>query len=220
MIHTTALQSITSWLSSNTMNLKNDDDLNLSGLKKSWHGYGLSNQTLQLFDYLKQSWLSEDNLHQRTVYRHEDQQFYLQEPLQLYHRFPTRDINNIITDKAGFNAHDMELSSTLGNGLYSDVQSPTAQTFIPYPRTHGYSSDIADAFASNMKQMQENLTKFINHSNTMQEQRRMPSRIEMYVSGHKHNLLRWNDTDHHDTTVPSAYDPRLNEFQTGVHTWL
>ena len=111
---------------------------------------------------------------------------------------------------ASCNAHDMELSSTLGNGLYSDVQSSTAQTFIPYPRTHGYSSDIADAFASNMKQMQENLTKFINHCDTMQEENRMPSRMQIY------NMY----ANHHNTTVRSAYDPRLNEFQTCIHRWF
>ena len=57
-----------------------DDDLNLSGLNKSLHGYKLSNQTPQLFDYLKQSWRSENNLHRKTVYTHEDQQLYLQKP--------------------------------------------------------------------------------------------------------------------------------------------
>ena len=105
-----------------------DDDLNLSGLKKSWHEYRLNNQTPQLFDYLKQLWLFEDNLHRRTVYRHQDQQFYLQEPLQRCHRFLTEDINNLITDKASFNAHNMGFPSTLEDGLHSGVQ--------PYPNLH------------------------------------------------------------------------------------
>ena len=105
---------------------------------------------------------------------------------------------------ASCKAHDMKPYSTLGSGLYSGVQSPTTQTFVPYPRTHAYSSDIADAYAYKKMQLQENLTKFINHSKTMQEQSRMPSRMQTY--------MEWNETNHHNTTVPSAYDPRLNEF--------
>ena len=111
---------------------------------------------------------------------------------------------------ASCNAHDMKPYSTLGSGLYSDVQSPTAQSFVPYPRTHAYSSDIADAYAYKVKQMQENLTKFINHSDTMQEKGRMPSRMQIY------NMY----ANHHNTTVRSAYDPRLNEFQTCIHRWF
>ena len=53
---------------------------------------------------------------------------------------------------ASCNAHDMEPYSTLGNG-HSDVQSSTAQTFVPYPRTHAYSSNLADAYAYNIKQL-------------------------------------------------------------------
>ena len=82
-----------------------DDDLNLSGLKKSWHEYRLDNQTPQLFDYLKQLWLFEDNLHRRTVYRHQDQQFYLQEPLQRHHRSLTRELNSLFIDTLYLNLH-------------------------------------------------------------------------------------------------------------------
>ena len=126
--------------------------------------------------------------------------------LQLFEHFR----QSAYRQDASYNAHNMRLSSILGNGLYSDVESPTTQTFVPFPRTHGYSSDIADAYAYRMKQMQENLTKFINHSDTMQEQSRMPSRIQIY------NIY----ANHHNTTVPSAYDPRLNEFQTCIHRWF
>ena len=162
-----------------------NNDLNFSGVEQSCHRYGLNNQALQLFEHLRQS-----------AYRQENQ----------------HHVNSIITDDASCNAHNMRLSSILGNRLYSDVESPTAPTFIPYPRTHGYSPDIANAFAYNMKQLQENLTKFINHSDTMQEQSRMPSRMQIY--------MEWNETNHHNTTVPCAYDPSLNEFQTCIHRWF
>ena len=125
--------------------------------------------------------------------------------LQLFEHFGQPAHRQIASCKA----HDMKPYSTLGNGPYSDVQSPTAQTFVPYPRTHAYSSNLADAYAYNIKQLQENLTKFINHSDTMQ-QSRMPSRMQIY------NMY----ANHHNTTVPSAYDPRLNEFQTCIHRWF
>ena len=181
-----------------------DDDLNLSGLKKSWHGYELSNQTPQLFEYLKQSWLSEDNLHRRTVYRHKDQQFYLQEPLQLYNRSLTKDTKNIITDKARFNAHHMGLPSTLGDGLHNGVKPSTSQGFNSYPITeqpfHEYPMPkIAHAFASNKLRMQENLIKYINHSDAVQKQNYMQR--QHYMSGYE--PLRWQETGH-DTMVPSV----------------
>ena len=180
-----------------------DDDLNLSGLKKSWHEYRLDNQTPQLFDYLKQLWLFEDNLHRRTVYRHQDQQFYLQEPLQRCHRFLTEDINNLITDKASFNAHNMGFPSTLEDGLHSGVQPSTSQKLISYPRTdqpfHGHPiSKIAHAFASNKQRMQENLAKYINHSETVKKQSCM--QYSMFMSGYK--PLGWQEIEH-NTTVPS-----------------
>ena len=180
-----------------------DDDLNLSGLKKSWHEYRLDNQTPQLFDYLKQLWLFEDNLHRRTVYRHQDQQFYLQEPLQRCHRFLTEDINNLITDKASFNAHNMGFPSTLEDGLHSGVQPSTSQKLISYPRTdqpfHGHPiSKIAHAFASNKQRMQENLAKYINHNKTVQEQSCMQNQ-------HVHEWIRTFKMAGigHNTTVPS-----------------
>ena len=40
-----------------------ENSLKFSGLKLSWHGYGINNQELQMFEYLKQLWLSEDKLH-------------------------------------------------------------------------------------------------------------------------------------------------------------
>ena len=169
------------YISKNSKTLNNDQ--NFSGVKQSCHRYGLNNQALQLFEHFRQS-----------AYRQEKQ----------------HHVNSIIAHDASYNAHNMRLSSILGNGLYSDVESPTTQTFVPYPRTHGYSSDIADAYAYNMKQMQENLTKFINHSDTMQEHSRMPSRMQIY------NMY----ANHHNTTVRSAYDPRLNEFQTCIHRWF
>ena len=180
-----------------------DDDLNLSGLKKSWHEYRLDNQTPQLFDYLKQLWLFEDNLHRRTVYRHQDQQFYLQEPLQRCHRFLTENINNLITDKASFDAHNMGFPSTLADGLHSGVQPSTSQKLISYPRTdqpfHGHPiSKIAHAFASNKQRMQENLAKYINHSETVQKQSCM--QYSMFMSGYK--PLGWQEIEH-NTTVPS-----------------
>ena len=125
--------------------------------------------------------------------------------LQLFEHFRQPAYRQV----ASCNVHDMEPYSIHGNGLYSDVESPTTQTFVPFPRTHGYSPDIANAFAYNMKQLQINLTKFINHSDTMQKQNRMPSRIQI------HNMYA-----HHNTMVPSAYDPRLNEFQTCIHRWF
>ena len=180
-----------------------DDDLNLSGLKKSWHEYRLNNQTPQLFDYLKQLWLFEDNLHRRTVYRHQDQQFYLQEPLQRCHRFLTEDINNLITDKASFNAHNMGFPSTLEDGLHSGVQPSTSQKFNYYPRTeqpfHRYPiSKLAQAFAFNKERMQENLVKYINHSKTVQEQSCMQNQ-------HVHEWIRTFKMAGigHNTTVPS-----------------
>ena len=168
------------YISKSSETLNNDQ--NFSGVKQSCHRYGLNNQALQLFEHFRQS-----------AYRQEKQ----------------HHVNSIIAHDASYNAHNMRLSSILGNGLYSDVESPTTQTFVPYPRTHGYSSDIADAYAYNMKQMQENLTKFINHCDTMQEENRMPSRMQIY-----------NMYANHNTTVRSAYDPRLNEFQTCIHRWF
>ena len=162
-----------------------NNDQNLSGVKQSCYRYGLNNQALQLFEHFRQS-----------AYRQENQ----------------HHVNSIITDDASCNAHKMRLSSTLGNGLYSDVESPATQTFVPFPRTHGYSPDIANAFAYNMKQLQINLTKFINHSDTVQEQNCMQR--QYYMSGYE--PLRWQETEH-NTMVPSAYDPRLNEFQTCIH---
>ena len=159
-----------------------NNDQNFSGVEQSCHRYGLNNQALQLFEHFRQS-----------AYRQENQ----------------HHANSIITDNASCNAHNMRHSSILGNRLYRDVESPTSQTYTPYPRTHGYSPDIANAFAYNMKQLQINLTKFINHSDTMQKQNRMPSRIQI------HNMYA-----HHNTMVPSAYDPRLNEFQTCIHRWF
>ena len=157
-----------------------NNDQNFSGVEQSCHRYGLNNQALQLFEHLRQS-----------AYRQENQ----------------HHVNSIITDDASCNAHNMRLASILGNRLYSDVESPTAQTFILNPRTHGYSPDIAHAFAYNMQQLQENLHKFINHSDTMQEQNRMSSRMQIY------NMY----ANHHN---PTAYDPRLNEFQTCIHRWF
>ena len=189
-IHSIILQSLASWHTGNTMNIQSDkniskssetlnNDPNFSGVKQSCHRYGLNNQALQLFEHFRQS-----------AYRQEKQ----------------HHVNSIITHDASCNAHDMKPYSTLGNELYSDAQSPTTQTFVPYPRTHAYSSNLADAYAYNIKQLQENLTKFINHSDTMQEQ----SRMQIY------NMY----ANHHNTTVPSAYDPRLNEFQTCIHRWF
>ena len=196
MTHYIILQSLASCCRKNTMTIQSDkniskssetlnNDLNFSGVEQSCHRYGLNNQALQLFEHFRQS-----------AYRQENQ----------------HHVNSIITDDASCNAHNMRLISILGNRLYGDVESPTPQTYIPYPRTHGYSPDIANAFAYNMKQLQENLTKFINHSDTMQKQSRMPSRMQIY--------MEWNETNHHNTTVPSAYDPRLNEFQTCIHRWF
>ena len=167
-----------------------DDDLNLSGLNKSLHGYKLSNQTPQLFDYLKQSWRSENNLHRKTVYTHEDQQLYLQEPLQRYHRL--------------FNAHNIGIPSTLGDGFHNGVKPSTSQGFNSYPITeqpfHEYPMPkIAHAFASNKLRMQENLIRFINHSDTVQKQRYMQR--QHYMSGNE--PLRWQGTGH-DTMVPSV----------------
>ena len=109
----------------------------------------------------------------------------------------------------------MEPYSIHGNGLYSNVESPTTQTFVPFPRTHGYSPDIANAFAYNMKQLQENLYKFINHSDAVQRQNCMQR--QHYMSGYE--SLRWQETEH-NTMVPSAYEPRLNESQTCIHRWF
>ena len=67
-----------------------NNDPNFSGVKQSCHGYGLNNQALQLFEHMRQSAYGQENQHH---------------------------INKIITDNASCNAHDMELSSTLGNGL-------------------------------------------------------------------------------------------------------
>ena len=178
-----------------------DDDLNLSGLNKSLHGYKLSNQTPQLFDYLKQSWRSENNLHRKTVYTHEDQQLYLQEPLQRYHRLFTKDIK---TDKASFNAHNIGIPSTLEDGLHNGVKPSTSQGFNSYPITeqpfHEYPmSKIAHAFAANKQRMQENLIRYINHSNTVQEQSCMQR--QHYMSGYE--PLRWQETEH-NTMVPSV----------------
>ena len=175
-----------------------DDDLNLSGLNKSLHGYKLRSQTPQLFDYLKQSWLFEDNLHRKTVYR---QQFHLQEPLQQYHWSSTDDIR---TNEASFNAHNIGLPSTLEDGLHNGVKPSTSQGFNSYPITeqpfHEYPmSKIARAFASNKQRMQENLIKYINHSNTVQEQSCMQR--QHYMSGYE--PLRWQETEH-NTMVPSV----------------
>ena len=194
MTHYIILQSLASCCSKNTMTIQSDkniskssetlnNDLNFSGVEQSCHRYGLNNQALQVFEHFRQS-----------AYRQENQ----------------HHVNSIITDDASCNAHNMRLISILGNRLYGDVESPTPQTYIPYPRTHGYSPDIANAFAYNMKQLQENLTKFINHSDTMQEQSRMPSRMQIY------NMY----ASHHNTMVPSAYEPRLNESQTCIHRWF
>ena len=115
---------------------------------------------------------------------------------------------------ASCNVHDMEPYSIHGNGLYSNVESPTTQTFVPFPRTHGYSPDIANAFAYNMKQLQENLYKFINHSDAVQRQNCMQ---RQHMSGYE--SLRWQETEY-NTMVPSAYEPRLNESQTCIHRWF
>ena len=111
-----------------------ENSLKFSGLKQSWHGYGINNQELQMFEYLRQLWLSEDKLH--------------------------------------------------NNKFQNDVEPSISQKFISNPKAkqplHGYQIyEIADAFASNKKRMQENLTKFINHKDTKQDQMYMP----MYMSG-------------------------------------
>ena len=149
-----------------------NNDPNFSGVKQSCHRYGLNNQALQLFEHMRQS-----------AYRQENQ----------------HHANSIITDNASCNAHNMRHSSILGNRLYRDVESPTSQTYTPYPRTHGYSPDIANAFAYNMKQLQENLYKFINHSDTVQGQNCMQR--QHYMSGYE--SLRWQETEH-NTMVPSV----------------
>ena len=201
--------------SSETLN----NDPNFSGVKQSCHRYGLNNQALQLFEHFRQSahrQVASCNTHDMEPYStlengHSDVQSSTaqtschryglnNQALQLFEHFGQPAHRQIASCKA----HDMKPYSTLGNGPYSDVQSPTAQTFVPYPRTHAYSSDIADAYEYKKMQLQENLTKFINHSKTMQEQSRMPSRMQTY--------MEWNETNHHNTTVPSVYDPRLNEF--------
>ena len=131
--------------------------------------------------------------------------------LQLFEHFRQPAYRQV----ASCNVHDMEPYSIHGNGLYSDFESPTTQTFVPFPRTHGYSPDIANAFAYNMKQLQENLYKFINHSDTVQGQNCMQR--QHYMSGYE--SLRWQETEH-NTMVPSAYEPRLNESQTCIHRWF
>ena len=131
--------------------------------------------------------------------------------LQLFEHFRQPAYRQV----ASCNVHDMEHYSIHGNGLYSDVESPTTQTFVPFPRTHGYSPDIANAFAYNMKQLQENLYKFINHSDTVQRQNCMQR--QHYMSGYE--SLRWQETEH-NTMVPSAYEPGLNESQTCIHRWF
>ena len=200
--------------SSETLN----NDPNFSGVKQSCHRYGLNNQALQLFEHFRQSahrQVASCNTHDMEPYStlgngHSDVQSSTaqtschryglnNQALQLFEHFGQPAHRQIASCKA----HDMKPYSTLGNELYSDAQSPTTQTFVPYPRTHAYSSNLADAYAYNIKQLQENLTKFINHSDTMQ-QSRMPSRMQTY--------MEWNETNHHNTTVPSVYEPRLNEF--------
>ena len=200
--------------SSETLN----NDPNFSGVKQSCHRYGLNNQALQLFEHFRQSahrQVASCNAHDMEPYStlgngHSDVQSSTaqtschryglnNQALQLFEHFRQSTHRQV----ASCNTHDMKPYSTLGNELYSDAQSPTTQTFVPYPRTHAYSSNLADAYAYNIKQLQENLTKFINHSDTMQ-QSRMPSRMQTY--------MEWNETNHHNTTVPSVYEPRLNEF--------
>ena len=140
----------------------------------------------KLFEYL-----SKDSLLQKTDYRQEDQ----------------HHINNIITDKASFNAHNMGLPSTLRNGLCSDVQPSTTQPFIPYPNIdqpfHGYSSKIADAFASNKKHLQENLHLYME--NPELKQSNIPDRMQVFLSGCKRGPRKWQDAQKH-TMVPSMYD--------------
>ena len=60
-------------------------------------------------------------------------------------------------------------------------------------------SKIAHAFASNKQRMQENLIKYINHSNTVQKQSCMQR--QHYMSGYE--PLRWQETEH-NTMVPSV----------------
>ena len=160
--------------SSETLN----NDPNFSGVKQSCHRYGLNNQALQLFKHFRQSahrQVASCNAHDMEPYstlgngRSDVQSSTAQtschryglnnQALQLFEHFRQSSHRQFAC-----NAHDMKPYSTLGSGLYSDVQSPTAQIFVPYPRTHAYSSDIADAYAYKVKQLQENLTKFINHS--------------------------------------------------------
>ena len=128
-----------------------ENSLKFSGLKQSWHGYGINNQELQMFEYLRQLWLSEDKLH--------------------------------------------------NNGFQNDIEPSMSQKFISNPKAkqplHGYQIyEIADAFASNKKRMQENLTKFIqeqqyNHKNTELDQRRMPNRMQIPMSGCEYDPLKW-----------------------------
>ena len=138
--------------------------------------------------------LFEDSLLRKTDYRQEDQ----------------HHINNIITDKASFNACNMGLPSTLRNGLCSDVQSSTTQPFIPYPNIdqpfHGYSSKIADAFASTNKHLQENLYLYMENAELKQSS--MPDRMQVFLSGCKRGPLKWQDAKQH-TMVPSMYDHGL-----------
>ena len=178
-----------------------DDDLNLSGLNKSLHGYKLSNQTPQLFDYLKQSWRSENNLHRKLFTHTKINSCICRNPCNDIIGFFTKDIR---TYKASFNAHNIRIPSTLEDGLHNGVKPSTSQGFNSYPITeqpfHEYPMPkIAHAFASNKLRMQENLIKYINHSDTVQKQSYMQR--QHYMSGYE--PLRWQGTGH-DTMVPSV----------------
>ena len=75
-----------------------ENSLKFSGLKLSWHGYGINNQELQMFEYLKQLWLSEDKLHnngfQNDVEPSISQKFISNSKTNQPFRYPGTEIEN------------------------------------------------------------------------------------------------------------------------------